>query len=55
MDEKMFAENKGVFLNKFAKFVKKYQEYEVLSPWSLKTQINQQMSAFRGYDQHDSS
>jgi ubiquitin C-terminal hydrolase len=55
IDKKELELNRGVFIKKFTKMLKKYQEYEVLSPWGLKTQVNHFMRSFRGYDQHDSS
>jgi|JI61114C2RNA_FD_contig_71_2080408_length_1412_multi_1_in_0_out_0_2 uncharacterized UBP type Zn finger protein len=42
-------------MKKIAKMLKKYQQQELLTPWSLKTQVNHFIPQFRGYDQHDSS
>lgn len=48
-------ENKGVFVNKFSKFVKKVNESEVYSPYSLKSQISYFIAPFKGYSQHDAN
>ena len=51
-------ENGGIFIKKFAKFVKKMYRSEPKSsfePWSLKMQISYFIKIFKGYDQHDAN
>ena len=42
-------------MNKFSKFVKKMNEWETYSPYSMKTQIGYFIAPFKGFSQHDAN
>ena len=55
LNEDEIKDNKGVFIHKVAKFIKKMNEVEEYSPYSLKAQIGYFIAPFKGYSQQDAN
>jgi ubiquitin C-terminal hydrolase len=58
IDPKELEDNNGIFIKKFAKFLKRLYKYKPNSsfePWSLKMQISYFIKIFKGYDQQDAN